>query len=110
MTGGRNPRRPWCHWLAYLPFRAHRLQRAADLLDGIALDDVPDPHVVVVLERHATLLPGLPLGDFVLEALERRQLALVDDHTVANEAHVRATLHDAIGHSATPHQAHLGNG
>src|SRR5580700_9025808 len=88
--------------------RARRLQRALDLLDGIALDDVPDPHVVVVLERHAAFLPGLHLSDFVLEALERRQLALMNDHTVADEADVRAALHDAIGHAATRHQANLG--
>src|ERR1700688_4424385 len=89
--------------------RARRSQRAADLLDVVALDDVAGPHVVIVLERHAAFLPGLDLSDLVLEALERRQLALMNDHTVANEAHVRATLNDAIGHAATRHQADLGN-
>jgi hypothetical protein len=46
------------------------LQGAADLLDAVALDDVADPHVLIVLKRHAALLAGLDLGDFVLEALE----------------------------------------
>ena len=50
---------------------ARRSQRAADLLDVIAFDDVADPHVLVVLERHAAFLAGLDDSDLVLEPLER---------------------------------------
>ena len=79
------------------------------VLDAVALDDVADPHVLVVLERHAALLARLHLGDFVLEALERRQLALMHDDAVADKAHVRAALHDAVGNPAAGDCPDLGN-
>jgi hypothetical protein len=48
------------------------LQRPANFLDVVTLDDVADPHVLVVLEGHAALLARLDLTDLVLEAFERR--------------------------------------
>ena len=64
---------------------ARRSQRAADLLDVVAFDDVADPHVLVVLEGDAAFLAGLDDSDFVLEPFERRQLAFVDDDVVADQ-------------------------
>ena len=84
-------------------------QRAADFLDVVALDDVADAHVLVVLEGHAAFLAGLHLRDLVLEALERRELALVHDDIVADEPHMRAALHDAVGDPAARDVADLGD-
>ena len=52
--------------------------------------------VVVVLQRQAALEAGLDLAHVVLEALERIELAGVDDHVVAQQAHLRAAAHHAV--------------
>ena len=61
------------------------LKRPLDLFDRVALDDIARAHVLVALEAHAAFLAGHDLAHLVLEALERRKLALVDDHVVAAE-------------------------
>ncbi len=68
------------------------LRAALDLLDAVAFDDVADAHVLVVLEGHAAFLAGDDFLDLVLEALEGRQLAFVDDDIVADQAHIGAAL------------------
>src|SRR5215471_14754927 len=83
------------------------LQAALDRFYAIALDDVADPHVTVVLECHAAFLAGLHFLDLVLEALERRQLAFMHDDVVANQADVGAALHGAVGDAATRDLADL---
>src|SRR5258707_5789135 len=85
------------------------LQRPRDLLDAVALDDVAGPHVLVLLEGHAALLARRHLAHLVLEALQRRQLAFVDDDVVADQADVRAALDDAVGHPAAGDLADLGD-
>src|SRR5580700_429610 len=84
-------------------------QRAPDLLDIVAFDNVADAHVLVVLKRHAAFLSGLHLGDFVLEALQRRQFAFMHDDIVADQAHMRAALDIAVGDPAARDVADLRN-
>src|SRR5512145_1174261 len=69
------------------------LQRPLDGLDVVALDHVALADILVVGEGHAAFLPGRHLPYLVLEALERRQRALVDHHVVTDEAHFGAALH-----------------
>jgi len=52
----------------------------------IALDDVAGTHIAVVLERHAAFLARRHFLHFILEALQRRQLALVHHDIVADQA------------------------
>src|SRR5947209_2952732 len=84
-------------------------QRALHRLHPIAFNDVTDLHVLVVLERHAALLAGNHFTRVVLEALELRELAFVDDHVVADQAHIGAALDHAIGYPAARHVADLGD-
>src|SRR6266581_1280556 len=72
-------------------------------LDTVAFDDVALAHVLEVLERHAAFLAGADFARVVLEALELRQLAFVDHHVVADEAHLRPALDRAVGHAAARH-------
>src|SRR5262249_3855224 len=51
------------------------LQRALHRLHPVALDDVADLHVLVMLEGHAAFLSGHHLAHIVLEALELGKLA-----------------------------------
>src|SRR5215472_5322244 len=75
-------------------------ERALDGLDLVALDDVALLDVLVVGEGHTAFLARENLARFVLEALERRQLAFVDDDVVADETHLGAAAHDAFRHAA----------
>src|SRR5947209_6635882 len=59
-----------------------RLERAGDLFDLEALDDVAFFDVVVILEGHAAFEAFTDFADFVLEALERLQRAFVDDDVI----------------------------
>src|SRR5215207_1660442 len=82
-------------------------QRALNCLHAIALDHVAGAHILVVLEGHAALLSG---GDFlriVLEPLELRQLAFVNDDIVADQADIRAALDVAFGDAAAGDLADL---
>src|SRR5690349_18435187 len=83
------------------------LQRARDLLESVALDDLALPHVLVLLEGHAAFLSGRDLAHLVLEALEGRELAFVDDDVVADQAHACAALDLALRHAAASHTADL---
>src|SRR5690242_13417348 len=67
------------------------IQGPLHLLDPEAFDDVAGAHVLVALEGHAAFLADLDFPDFVLEALERRERAFVDDDVVANETHLGTT-------------------
>ena len=49
------------------------------MLDAEAFDDIACADVFVVLEGHTAFLTDRHFGDFVLEALERLELAFVDD-------------------------------
>src|SRR5690606_25641870 len=82
-------------------------ERALHFLDAVALDDVADAHVLVVLEGHAAFLTGDNLLHVVLEALELAELALVDDDVVADEAHVGPALDDTIRDAAARDLADL---
>src|SRR3984893_16327846 len=84
-------------------------QRALDLLHGIAFDDIANPHVLVILERHAAFLPGLHFLYLVLEALQGRELAFMHHDIVADEPHMGAALNRAVGDPAARDLAHLGN-
>src|SRR3984893_2809722 len=89
--------------------RSPASQRALDLLHAIAFDDITNPHVLVILERHAAFLPGLHFLDLVLEALQGRELAFMHHDIVADEPHMGAALNRAVGDPAARDLAHLGN-
>jgi len=76
-------------------------------LHPVALDDVADFHVLIILERHAAFLAGDDLTRVILETLELRQLALVHDHVVANEPYIGAALDGAVGDAAAGNIADL---
>src|SRR5579872_1134469 len=86
-----------------------KLQRAGDFLDLEALDDVALLDVLVILEGHAAFVAFADLADLVLEALQRLQRALVNDDVVAQEAHLGAAPHDAVGHHAAGDLADAGD-
>ena len=67
-----------------------------DLLHPVALDDVARPHVLVALESHAAFLAGGDLPGVVLEALELRQLAFVDDVKKAMSGLLAPTLRETM--------------
>src|SRR3569833_2362151 len=72
-------------------------ERALLRVDEEALDDVADPDLVVVVERHAAFLAGHDAGDIVLEPLQRLQLAALVDHpVVADEPDMSAALDMAV--------------
>src|SRR5436190_20219952 len=85
------------------------LKRPGDGLDVETLDDVTGADVLVVGERHAALLAGRHLAHLVLEALQRRERAFVDDDFCADQAHLGAALDLAFGNAATRDLADLGD-
>src|SRR5262249_51356005 len=89
--------------------RVKRSERALHLLDAVALDRVALPHVLVALEGHAAFLAGAHLARVVLETLELRELAVVDDDVVADETHIGAALDHAVGDAAAGDLADLGH-
>src|SRR5215471_5705277 len=84
-------------------------QRTRNGLDVEALHDVANADILIVGDRHAALLSGRHFAYLVLEALQSRQRALVDHHVVADEAHLGAALHLAVGDAAAGDLADLGN-
>jgi len=80
-----------------------------DLFTLEDLDDVVGADVVVVLEGHAAFLTGVDLLDLVLEPLEGLQLALVDHHVVAEQAHPGGAPGDAFGDLAAGDLANPGD-
>src|SRR5450830_1861888 len=95
---GRHP--PW------IP-RMSRLQGARHFGHFEHLEDVAHDDVVVVLQRQAALQAGANFLRIVLESLERIDLAGPDDDVVAQQAHRRRALDDAIGDQATGNRADL---
>ena len=85
-----------------------RSQRALHRLHPVAFDCIVDLHVLIILERHAALLPGDDFAGVVLETLELRELAVVHDDIVADQTHIGAALDHAIGDPATRHIADFG--
>src|SRR6056297_3179089 len=77
------------------------VQRALDFLDLEALDNIALAHIIVVGKGHSALLTGRYLLDLVLEALERRQRAFVNDNVVADQAYFGTTLDAAISDETT---------
>src|ERR1700733_1360819 len=69
--------------------RRRSVQRGCHFFDLVGLDDVADLDVVVVLEADAALVPGGDLTRIFLEATQRRELADVDLHRVADQSHLR---------------------
>ena len=63
------------------------LKLARDLDHVETLDLVAFLDVIIILERHAALGTGTHFGNFVLEALERLEVAFVDDRIVAQQAY-----------------------
>src|ERR1041385_6118739 len=85
------------------------LQRALNGFDLETLDHVALLHVLIVGEGHAAFLAALNLFHFILEALERGQIAFVNHDIVADQAHLGPAAHDALGDAATGHLADLGD-
>src|SRR6266436_1000783 len=84
-------------------------ERALHRLHAVALDHVADPHILVILKRHTAFLADDHFPGIILEALELRQLTLVNHHIVANEAHVGAALDRSLGDPAAGNLAHFGD-
>src|SRR6186997_234288 len=68
---------------------------ALDLAHLVGLEDVAFLHVVEAVEQDAALEPLLDLADVVLEALELRDRAVLDDRAVPNDPNLGATADDA---------------
>src|SRR5216117_800873 len=71
-----------------------------DLLRTVALDHVVDFDVVEVLDADAALEALAHFTRVVLEALERRNRALVHLDAIAHDAHPRLPIDDAAPHDA----------
>src|SRR5262245_14225594 len=78
-----------------------------DHLEG--LDDVAHLDVVVPSDPETALEAFLDLAHVVLEALQRVELAGVDDLAVANQAHPVVALDEALHHVAAGDVAELGD-
>src|SRR5690606_24124113 len=63
---------------------------ALDLARRVRLEHVALLHIAEVPEDDAALEAGGDLSDVVVEPLQRRDLAVVDDGAVAHEANLRA--------------------
>src|ERR1700682_41437 len=83
------------------------LQRPCDLHGFKDLELVAFLEVREVLKRHAALEARFHFAHVVLEALERVDIAGMDDHAVAKHAHLRAALDQALGNVAARHGADL---
>src|SRR5690606_27963449 len=88
---------------------AVRLERTLHRFHAETFDDVACTDVFVVLEGHTAFLADLDFLDFVLEALERLELAFVDDDVVAQEAHAGTTFDHAFGDLTAGNLADLGD-
>src|SRR5258708_14049645 len=84
-------------------------ERALHRLNAVTLDHVAAPHILVILKRHTAFLAGYHFSGIILEALELRQLALVNHHIVADEAHIGAALDCSLGDAAAGNLAHFGD-
>src|SRR5947199_9877390 len=84
------------------------LQRALHRLHPVALNNVADLHILVMLEGHAAFLSGHYLARIVLEALELGKLSLVHDDAVADETHIGSPLDHSVGNAAARNITDLG--
>src|SRR4051794_31462489 len=87
--------------------RERELKRPPLLVNVVALDHVAGAHVLIILEGHAAFLAGHHLAGVILEALELRQPAFVDHDVVADQADMRAALHDPVEDAAARDLADL---
>src|ERR1700693_3577744 len=78
-------------------------------LDFVDFELVADLEVVEVFHGHAALETSFHFAHVVLEALERINLARMDDHVVAQHAHQRVATHQALEHHASSHGPDLGD-
>src|SRR5512141_2700589 len=83
------------------------LRAARDLEPGETLDLVAGADVVVLHDADAALGAGAHFAHVVLEAPQRVELALVDDHVVAQHAHGVAALDEALRDEAAGYRAAL---
>src|SRR6266480_1637381 len=88
---------------------ARTLERPRHFLDFVDFELVADLEVVEVFHRHAALETGFYFTHVVLEALERIDLARMDDHVVAQHAHRRVAAHETLEHHASSDGPDLGN-
>src|SRR5205823_13489338 len=94
--------------IRHSPFATRLIQSPLHFLDAEAFDDITGAHVLIAFEGHAAFLARLDLAHLILEALEGRERALMDDHVVADQPHPGAALDDAFGDPAARHLADLG--
>src|SRR4249920_2642572 len=80
---------------------------ARDLLDAVRFDQVAHLDVVEVLDADAALEPLADLAHVVLEALQRRQRAVVHFHAVANDADAPGARDHAAAHETAGNRAKL---
>src|ERR1035438_10106321 len=73
-----------------------------------SLDHIARLDVVIVGERNAALEARLHFTGVVLEALERLDLARVDQHVVAQQPHLVIAPDDAVVHVTARDAADLG--
>src|SRR5687768_14283602 len=79
-------------------FRYAALERARPFLDLEHLEIVARLDVVGVGQQHAAFEARRDLGDVVLEAAERRDRRLRDDHVLARQSGVKALANIAFQH------------
>src|SRR5438046_9789671 len=87
---------------------ARTLERPRHFLDFVDFELVADFEVVEVFHGHAALETGLYFTHVVLEALERIDIARMDDHVVAQHAHRRVAAHETLEHHASSDGPDLG--
>src|SRR5437763_16194001 len=85
------------------------LQPALRRLHPLALNNVADLHILVMLARHAAFLSGHYLARIVLEGLELGKLSLVHDDAVADETHIGSPLDYSVGNAAARNITDLGD-
>src|SRR5690606_19520371 len=95
-----------------------RLQGSCHLNPLEDLDTVTDTHIVVVFHTDTAFHAVAHFGDVILEAAQRFQLTLVDDHVFAQYTDRTVAVHGTFddhtaGHGAelgrTEHVTHLGD-
>src|SRR5260221_6993218 len=89
--------------------RAPRIERARDFVDAVRLDQIADLHVVEVLDADAALEALAYLAHVVLEALERRERAVVYLDAAADQPHARRPRNHAGAHEAAGDGADFGD-
>src|ERR1700730_13411282 len=87
--------------------RSGGLEDPRHLFPDIGLDEVAGFDVLETIEADAAVEPGAHLGDVVLEAPQRSDLAFVDDAVVAQQAHRGAARDHPFDHVAAGDGAHL---